>query len=183
MVEDITDREKRFKKIWSDSKYDIIGKIRNATPKNEADKAKKGLSVLELSDLVDLPPRETQKFLEQMIDWGANIWVKKNQVLAYKELAITSNTYSASDLDIGFEKIDVFGEEKEGVRFGVICDTHFGSHRSAIAMLRAAYRFYESEGIKNVIVAGNILAGKPHSKYGFDLMDKTLEGQLKRFKK
>ena len=52
----------------------------------------------------------------------------------------------------------------ESVKIGVISDTRFGSKSEQIALLNDMYRKFALDGVKYVIVAGNLLEGKYSAK-------------------
>lgn len=173
-----SEKDKKWKKIWKDRKYEILSKVRRSTPQNAGD-AKNGLSIIELSDLVDLPPRETQDFVRAIIDWGANIYVDKNRVQTHYALAVTQNTFENL---INFKKVKVMGQLVECLHLGVISDTQFGSTRTNVEMLRAAYRHFEEEKVTAVLHVGNILQGIIPMKYrAADQISEKLEDQLQIF--
>lgn len=173
-------KEQRFRAIWDEKKYELVTKIRLRTPQKKTF-SKRGMDLSELSDIVELPPKEAQKFLISIQKWGANVYIQKNHILAHKSLAITNHTYE--DL-FDFEKGELWGSSTQMLRFGVVCDTNFGSSRTNVGVLRAAYRHFEREGIRHVVHVGNVLAGKTAKKYA--VVDRlpaydSLEGNLELF--
>lgn len=167
-------QEKKLKELWQRDKYKILGAIKKAEKRS-------GLSLLEFSDLVDLPPSEARNFLNAITEWGANIYIKDNHIHSNKAIAVTKFTYP--DL-LPLTDIDVFGEKKSGFRFGVVADTHFGSTTTDISFLKTAYRYFQDQGISHVIHAGNVLAGKPQSDYRLvDFAEESLDGQIRLLEK
>ncbi|GEM_PF-6703641 len=180
MGSDTSDREKRWRKIWKEERYTILNAIRSASSRADGS-GKKGLELMKFADVAGLPPREASDFLSAMINqFGATIYVRSNRIYAHNAPQITSKRHD--DL-IPFEQVQVFAEPipLPGVRFGVVSDTHFGSRRVNMAALKAAYHYFQREGIHHVIHAGNILAGTVPSEYKVDLQREGLEAQLDSF--
>lgn len=69
----------------------------------------------------------------------------------------------------------------ESTKIGVISDLRFGSRCEQIALLNDMYKKFAADGVKYVIVAGNLLEGKYGSadeqKYGKSLIINVGEGQ------
>ena len=69
----------------------------------------------------------------------------------------------------------------EKVKIGVISDLRFGSKNEQIALLNDMYKKFALDGVKYVIVAGNLLEGKYNSKderdYGKSLITNDAYGQ------
>lgn len=69
----------------------------------------------------------------------------------------------------------------ESVKIGVISDLRFGSKCEQIALLNDMYKKFAEDGVKYVIVAGNLLEGKygsaDYQKYGNSLIINVGEGQ------
>ena len=69
----------------------------------------------------------------------------------------------------------------ETTKIGVISDLRFGSKSEQIALLNDMYKKFASDGVKYVIVAGNLLEGKYNSKderdYGKSLITNDAYGQ------
>ncbi len=173
------DQEKRWRKMWKERKYHILGKIRNATSREDAS-GQKGIDIHKLADVLELPPRETQGFVKAMIEWGATVYVKDNRVYTHDSPNITSGR--KVDL-IPFQEINVVGEAEkvQGIRFGIVSDTHFGSTRTNLSVLKEAYHHFESEGITDVILAGNLLAGmlpKEYRRVDLQVSGEGLEQQV-----
>lgn len=182
MVESDLVKEKRFRTLWDDKRYQIVGRIKRDSPKKSGD-GKNGLDVLDLSDFIGLSPQDTQSFLEAMIEWGANIFVRKNRVFAHDTLVLTSGI--REDL-LSVDKIVVCGEPQPvpGYQFGIISDTHFGSTMTNLGALKAAYRYFESKGIDHVFHLGNLLAGVVPRKYRHaDIVAVNIDDQLEMLKK
>ncbi|MBI2667001.1 hypothetical protein HYX13_05300 [Candidatus Woesearchaeota archaeon] len=174
--------ELRLKNIWKEKKYGILDTVQKATPKKQGDK-KNGVDVLELADSINLSPQETQQLLRVAIqELNANIYVTDNRVYAHRTPSITRGTHD--DL-FPLKEIAVTGISgtMNGLRFGVVSDTHFGSPRTNVPVLRAAYKYFEEQGITDVIHAGNILAGNASRQYPHDRVTVALDGQLELLQK
>lgn len=69
----------------------------------------------------------------------------------------------------------------ENTKIGVISDLRFGSKCEQIALLNDMYKKFAEDGVKYVIVAGNLLEGKygsaDYQKYGNSLIINVGEGQ------
>ncbi len=169
--------ESRLRRLWKERKYEIRDAIYKATPKKQGDN-KQGMEVFELADFLQLSPQDTHAFLKLAIqELNANFYVSDNRVYAHHAPILTPGTHE--DL-FPFKKTEVIGQKDPvmALRFGVVSDTHFGSPRTNVALLRAAYRFFEEQGITEVIHAGNILAGNASRQYPHDRVTVSLEGQL-----
>ena len=72
-------------------------------------------------------------------------------------------------------------EKSPGVKIGVISDLRFGSKCEQIEILNDIYKKFAEDGVKYVIVAGNLLEGKYSSKdelqYGNSLITNDAYGQ------
>jgi len=165
--------------LWDEKKYDILDKIRRATPQRPGTKTKKGLCLEELANFVDLHPRDAVEFLEYIQERGANIFIKDNHVFTRGILPVTRWTHEDIIPQSSFE---VFGQKVKGYRFGVVSDTHFGSNRTNMTVLSKAYEHFANEGIKHVLHVGNILAGRGTGKHAeADRVSRDLETQLDLF--
>ena len=81
----------------------------------------------------------------------------------------TDNTYSIKE------------DVNETTKIGVISDLRFGSKKEQIALLNDMYRKFALDGVKYVIVAGNLVEGKYNTKeeacYGKSLITNDAYGQ------
>jgi len=174
--------EKKLKAVWQEDKYRILDVIKKATPTRDGD-TKNGLRVIELADLVNLTPRETQDFIGAMMDWGANIEIKNNRIYTLNEIPAVKSTHENL---FNFKEIEVMGKLEQGLKFGVISDTHFGTRDELLRLdvTRAAYRYFEKERITDVLHAGNILAGKPVRRFQrVDWKTGKLDEQAEEFRR
>ncbi len=161
--------EKKWREMWRREKYSILGEIKRAQRRG-------GMNLHEFSNQVDMPPQDAQAFLKLITDWGANIYVKSNHIFAHQTIAVTENTYENL---FPFRDLEVFGEKKSALRFGVVADTHFGSPTFDLGVLRAAYRHFAEQGITDVLHAGNVLAGRAEKRYRqADRLTEDLEEQI-----
>ncbi len=170
----IADRtEKRWREMWRKDKYAILGEIKKAGQRKAG---MNGMNLREFSNLVDMPPQDAQTFLGLITGWGANIYTQNNRIFAHQTIAVTEDTHENL---FPFKEIDLFGEKKSGLRFGVVADTHFGSPTFDLGVLRAAYRHFAEQGITDVLHAGNVLAGKAEKRYRqADRLTEDLEEQI-----
>lgn len=167
-------QEKRWREMWRRDKRKIVGEIKRATARRD------GMSLLEFSNFVDLPPQDAQDLLRYLPNWGANIYVQGNRIHTRQTIAVTK--WMHEDL-FPLEKITVLGEERLGLRLGIVSDTHYGSPTTDIGAIRAAYRHFADQGIKNVLHAGNVLAGKSDKRYRqADRLTEDLEEQIELLK-
>lgn len=163
-------QEKKWREMWRRDKRKILGEIRKASAR------KVGMGITEFSNLIDFSPQDALDLLGNLPNWGANIYVTGNRIFTHQTLAVTQWTHE--DL-FPLEKIFVMGEEKMGLRLGIISDTHYGSPTTDNGVVRAAYRHFAEQGIKNVLHAGNVLAGKADKTYRrADRLTEDLEEQI-----
>ncbi len=164
-------QEKKWKEMWRKGKYPFLGEIKKA-----GQRGGEGMGLEQFSNMVDLPPQEAQLFFNAIVGWGANLYVRENQIFAHETIAVTQGTHE--DL-IPFQEMDILGQRKVGLRFGVVADTHFGSPTLELGGLRAAYRYFADQGINHVVHAGNVLAGKAEKRYRqADRLTEDLEEQI-----
>ncbi|MBI2103268.1 hypothetical protein HYT55_05480 [Candidatus Woesearchaeota archaeon] len=167
-------QEKRWKEMWRRDKRKVLGEIKKATARRD------GMTLWEFSDLVDLAPQDAKELLNQLPNWGANIYSHDQRILTRQTIAVTKWTHEDPFL---LETIQVMGEERTGLRLGIVSDTHYGSRTTDSGVVRAAYRYFAEQGIKNVLHAGNVLAGKSDKRYRqADRLTEDLEEQIELLK-
>ena len=117
----------------------------------------KGDTVDDLCNDLDINEVQLFGYINKLKESGININLTSKSGDMY--LAINNspdyskeNTYSVK------ENID------ESTKIGVISDLRFGSKNEQIAMLNDTYKKFASDGVKYVIIAGNLLEGKYNSR-------------------
>src|SRR3989344_3277904 len=167
-------QEKRMREIWRSGRRAILSRLKKATMHE------KGMLLSHFSDMVELSPQEALVLLENIPLWGANIYVHNNRILTRESIDVTKWTHE--DL-FPLGKVMVMGEEKIGLRIGIVSDTHYGSPTTDHGVIRAAYRYFSDQGIQHVLHCGNVLAGKSDKRYRqADRLTVELEEQIELLK-
>ena len=117
----------------------------------------KSVSVSELCN--DLSINEVQLFgyIEKLKDFNFNVSLTNK--LGEMMLEINNSPDFASDYTYSIKE-DVNIKTK----IGVISDLRFGSKKEQIALLNDMYNKFALDGVKYVIIAGNLLEGKYNQK-------------------
>ena len=134
----------------------------------------KSVSVSELCN--DLSINEVQLFgyIEKLKDFNFNVSLTNK--LGEMMLEINNSPDFASDYTYSIKE-DVNIKTK----IGVISDLRFGSKKEQIALLNDMYNKFAADGVKYVIIAGNLLEGKYNQKdereFGKSLITNDAYGQ------
>ena len=127
----------------------------------------KGDTVINLCNDLNIDEIKLFGYVKQLKDTNVNITLnsKSGDVI----LAINNSPdYTKENVYTIKEDID------SPTKIGVISDLRFGSKNEQIALLNDTYRKFAEDGVKYVIIAGNLLEGKYNSsdmeKYGKSLI-------------
>lgn len=152
--------------------------IKDVLPKQVelAAKAKKlllksPLTLVELSDKLDIPPKKAREIINELHALGHNVNLSTHKV------AIEKSVQEGDQLVIDSE--DFFNGKTH--TFGVVGDTHLYSKYSRLDVLHALYDIMAREGVTTVFNAGNAIDGEARFNK-FDLVGRPGIGpQLEYF--
>ena len=134
----------------------------------------KGASVSSLCDELEITDYALFGYVKKLKDANVNITFTNK----HEDVILTIN----NSPDFSAENTYVIQEDvNENVKIGVISDLRFGSKKEQIALLNDMYKKFAADGVKYVIVAGNLLEGKYNSsderKFGKSLIMNDAYGQ------
>ena len=136
-------------------------------------KLKRGDSVSHLCNLLNINETQLFGYVNQLKESSVNVTLSSKS----GEMFLLINNgpdYSKENVYSIKEDID------KPTKIGIISDLRFGSKNEQIALVTDSYRRFAKDGVKYVIIAGNLLEGKYNSgemdKYGKSLI--TNDGYL-----
>lgn len=107
---------------------------------------KKGATLHELADHLDLSPSRTKQILGDLKAEGYRVNPDAEHIAFEKPVPSSHITTGLFD--------------GETIRFGVVSDTHLGDRDCALDHLHVAYDVFKDEGIETVLHAGDIVTGR-----------------------
>lgn len=108
---------------------------------------RKGVTRLQLADLLDMAPRRVDEILEELRQEGYPV-EERGGLLVLDVTPAPAETVTAYRGMVG-----------EKVRFGIVSDTHLGSREQQLTYLRDAYKRFADLEITEVYHIGDLLAG------------------------
>ena len=135
----------------------------------------KGDYVKPLCEDLGINDYELFGFIKQLKDLNINISLSNNKSDDMFLVINNSPDYTKENFYSIKENVD------ETTKIGVISDLRFGSRCEQIALLNDMYKKFADDGVKYVIIAGNLLEGKygpaDEQKFGKSLIINVGEGQ------
>ena len=123
-------------------------------------------TVEELADSADVAPKKVRESIERLTAAGYRLNVGEEAVHLTKVPPDTHNLHRGL-------------LEGETVRVGVVSDTHLGSKEEALSELNLAYDWFSSEGITQVLHAGDWITGRGiYRGQDSEIKVHTLEDQI-----
>lgn len=123
-------------------------------------KRKRTFKVEALADKLDVSPKRIREAIQTLRDAGFRIPDETGgQVELVKVPPVRDDVIHPLPLEL---------LKGERIRFGVVSDTHLGSKECALDELSLAYDYFEAEGIRDVLHAGDLVAGLgifPHQEH------------------
>lgn len=130
-------------------------------------KARRLVTIEELSDVFDLSVRRVRSALEDVRQSGYNVLVTDDAAEVPKEVERQTDPM----------RIDVERFEGKTLRFGLTADNHLCSKYERMDVLNALFDIWQSEGVTTVLQAGNIIDGECRFNQ-FDVHRRGMDAQV-----
>ena len=137
-------------------------------------KLTKSVSVAALCEELSISEVQLFGYIEKLKDSNFNVSLTNKS--AEMMLEVNNSPDFASDYTYSIKE-----DVNEKTRIGVISDLRFGSKKEQIALLNDMYKKFAADGVKYVIIVGNLLEGKYNQKdereFGKSLITNDAYGQ------